>query len=78
MSQLIQSAEGIAFKWAAVNSAQTLPSRKAAAGKKAAGTKAAAKKAFRLFGKAPPAGFFQIIPSLSAVTNGECVRSSCP
>jgi two-component system, OmpR family, sensor histidine kinase MprB len=73
--QLLQSTDGIAFKWAAANSGQTLPSRKAAAGKKAAatkavGTKPAGTKGFPLFGKAPPAGFFQIIPILSAARNG--------
>ncbi len=58
---LIQSTDGIAFKWAAVNSAPSLPSTKAAA----------RKKAFNLFGKTPPAGFTQIIPSLHARSGAE-------
>jgi two-component system sensor histidine kinase MprB len=61
---LIESADGIASKWVAANSAPTFPSTK-----KASLKKASFKKAVRSFGKSPPGGFFQIIPSLRDVTS---------
>ncbi len=56
-----------ALKQASVKEASL---KKAFPGKASPG-KAALKQAFRSFGKAPPGGFFQIIPSLRAVTNEE-------
>jgi two-component system sensor histidine kinase MprB len=67
---LIRSADGIASKWAAGNSAPKVPSSKAV-GKIAAGKAAVRKKPFRTFGKVPPGGLFQIIASLRALKNGE-------
>ncbi len=76
---LIQSADGIASKWVGANSALKLPSAKKVefSSAKKVGLPSAkkagfpsSKKAARSFGKIPPGGFFQIIPSLRAATNG--------
>jgi two-component system sensor histidine kinase MprB len=61
---LIRSADGLAAKWAGANSAPKVPSSKFV-GKAAAG-----KKPFSSFGKVPPGGLFQVIPSLQTA-NGE-------
>ena len=60
---LIQSADGIAFKWVRASSALRLPSTKEVSLKKVS-----LKKAARSFGK-DASGFFQVIPSLRAVSN---------
>jgi two-component system sensor histidine kinase MprB len=52
---LSQSADGIAVKWAAANRVARPPSTE---------------KPASLFGKEPPGGLFQIIPSLQSGTNG--------
>jgi two-component system sensor histidine kinase MprB len=57
---LIQSADANALKWAGANRAAKLPST----------AKAHPNKPARLFGKEPPGGLFQIIPSLRSGTNG--------
>ena len=61
---LIQSANGIASKWVGTNRAPKIPSPKAVR------EQVAGKKPFRSFGKVPPGGLFQIIPSLRAASNG--------
>ena len=65
---LIQSAEGIAFKWVGANTVSKLPSTKNL--KLPSPKKAAREKAVPPFGKTSPGGFFQVIPSLRIETGG--------
>jgi two-component system, OmpR family, sensor histidine kinase MprB len=72
---LIQSAEDVAAKWHDANGPLTLPSAKTGSkGKRPAGTfrgprNPKSSNAALLFGK-DASGFFQVIPSFGAVTNG--------
>jgi len=69
---LIQSADGIADKWVGSHDTQKVPSTKTVR------RKAAGKNAFRSFGKAPPGGFYQVIPNLRTGTSGGRAKPFVP
>ncbi len=82
---LIQSAEGIAFKWAGEHDALKLPTTKTASTAKGADgapavpttPKQPRKPTIRVFGK-DTSGLFQVVPNLAAVANGGLSASGAP